>query len=47
MADEDKVADAMIASIPMADRPKECVTTEAYLRWLLAEAYWRLSKLDL
>ena len=46
MADENQLADAMIASMP-ALRPPECVGTEAYLRWLLAEAYWRLSKLEL
>ena len=44
MADEKQLADAMIDSMP-ALRPPECVTTEAVLRWLLAEANYRLDQL--
>lgn len=46
MADEAKLADALIASTDVL-RPDECRRDEAYLRWLLAEAYWRLDKLEL
>ena len=45
MADEAKLADALIASMPVL-RPAGCVGTEAVLRWLLAEAHWTIWKLS-
>ena len=44
MADEDKLADALIASMPTL-RPEECLDHEAYLRWLLAEKIYEIGLL--
>ena len=44
MADEAKLADALIASMPVL-RPQECVSTEAVLRWLLAEKIYEIGLL--